>query len=185
VGERELAQPQIFTVGHSTHELDRFVSLLSAHGVELLVDVRKMPASRRMPHFSAAALSRSLPEAGIAYEHVGELGGFRRPVPGSRNGGWRVGMFQGYADYMQTPEFAAALDRVAGWARERPTAIMCAEAQWQRCHRRLVSDALLVCGFDVQHIRSDGRLEKHRLTPFAVVEGDRIEYPPEQAELGL
>ena len=185
MGEREVAQPQVFTVGHSTHELGRFVSLLAAHGIERLVDVRKMPASRRMPHFSADALSRTLPEAGIAYEHVGELGGFRRPVPGSPNGGWRVPAFQGYADYMQTPEFEAALGRAAGWARESPTAIMCAEAQWTRCHRRLVSDALLVRGFDVRHIRSDGRLEEHPLTPFAVVDGERIEYPPEQAQLDL
>src|SRR5690242_19903437 len=118
-----------------------------------------------MPHFSAEALSRSLPERGIAYEHEGDLGGFRKPVPGSPNGGWQVKAFQGYADYMETPEFQAGLDRVIAWAREGPTAIMCAEAQWTRCHRRLVSDALLVRGFEVCHIRSDGRLERHRLTP--------------------
>ena len=183
MGEREVAR--IFTVGHSTHELEKFLRLLSEHGVQRLADVRKMPASRRMPHFSADALSRSLPEVGIAYAHVGELGGFRRPLPGSQNAGWRVPMFQGYADYLQTPEFADALECVAARARESPTAIMCAEAQWQRCHRRLVSDALLVRGFGVRHIRSDGRLEEHRLTPFAVVDGERIAYPPEQAELEL
>jgi uncharacterized protein (DUF488 family) len=150
------------------------------------VDVRKMPASRRMPHFSAAALSDSLAEAGVAYEHVGDLGGFRKPAPGSPNGGWRVGAFQGYADYMQTPEFEAALERVMAWARGRPTAVMCAEAQWSRCHRRLVSDALVVRGFEVRHIGSDGRLERHELTSFAVVEeGDRIVYPREQGALEL
>jgi uncharacterized protein (DUF488 family) len=181
VGERELAR--IFTVGHSTHELGKFVSLLTAHGVEGLVDIRKMPGSKRMPWFAAEALGRSLPAAGIEYEHAPDLGGFRKPVRGSPNGGWRVAAFRGYADYMQTPEFAAALDRLMASARERPTAIMCAEAQWTRCHRRLVSDALLVHGFDVEHIRSDGRLERHSLTPFAVVDGTEITYPPQQASL--
>src|SRR5436190_4166672 len=144
-----------------------------------------MPASRRMPHFNGEALSRSLPEAGIAYEHVGAMGGFRKPVPGSQNGGWRVAAFQGYADYMDTAEFRGALDKLMAEARQQPTAIMCAEAQWHRCHRRLVSDALLVHGFEVCHIRSDGRLERHELTPFAIVDGDRLRYPPEQARLDL
>src|SRR3954454_12632118 len=177
VGERELAH--VFTVGHSTHDLGKFIGLLLGNGVERLVDVRKVPRSRRMPHFAAEALERSLPEAGTAYEHMGELGGFRKPAPGSPNGGWQVAAFQGYADHMQTPEFQTALERLMGWARERPTAIMCAEAQWHRCHRRLVSDALLVHGFEVRHIGSDGRVQRHELTPFAVVEGERIAYPPE------
>jgi uncharacterized protein (DUF488 family) len=181
VGETELAQ--VFTVGHSTHALADFHRLLERHGVERLVDVRRFPGSRRMPHFSGDALSRALSEAGIAYEHVAELGGFRKPVPGSPNGGWRVKAFQGYADYMEAPEFAAALARVTERARERRTAIMCAEAQWTRCHRRLVSDALLVRGFEVCHIGSGGRLERHALTPFAVVDGERIVYPPEQLQL--
>src|SRR4051812_29180973 len=107
VGEKDVAQ--VFTVGHSTHQLERLVDLLERHRVERLVDVRKMPASRRMPHFSKEALSDSLPAAGIAYEHVGELGGFRRPEPGSPNGGWRVPAFQAYADHMGTPEFEEAL----------------------------------------------------------------------------
>jgi uncharacterized protein (DUF488 family) len=183
VGERELAR--LFTVGHSTHELARFVSLLEQHGIQRLVDVRKFPGSRRMPHFSADALSGSLAEHEIAYEHLGALGGFRKPVPDSPNGGWQVKAFQGYADYMYTPEFQAALERLTAWARELPTAIMCAEAQWTRCHRRLISDALLVQGFEVLHIRSDGRVERHELTPFAVVDGERLTYPPQQAELEL
>jgi uncharacterized protein (DUF488 family) len=183
VGERELAH--VFTVGHSTHELGKFIGLLSEHGVERLVDVRKVPKSRRMPHFGGEALSRSLPEAGIAYEHMGELGGFRKPVPGSPNGGWQVPAFQGYADFMQTPEFDRALGRLMTWARERPTAIMCAEAQWHRCHRRLISDALVVRAFEVRHIWSDSRVQLHELTPFAVVEGERIAYPPEQVRLDV
>jgi len=181
VGETELAQ--VFTVGHSTRALEEFHRLLRANGVERLVDVRRFPGSRRMPHFSSEALERALGEKGIAYEHVEDLGGFRKPEPDSPNGGWEVKAFQGYADHMRTPEFAAALERVIVWARESPTAIMCAEAQWRRCHRRLVSDALLVRGFEVRHIGSDGRLEPHSITPFAVVQGERITYPPEQLEL--
>jgi uncharacterized protein (DUF488 family) len=183
VGERELARA--FTVGHSTHELARFVELLTGNGVRRLVDVRRFPGSRRMPHFSAESLARELPEAGIAYEHRAELGGFRKPVPDSPNGGWQVKAFQGYADHMETPEFLAALDELIAQARLAPTAVMCAEAQWTRCHRRLLSDALLVRGFEVCHIRSDGRLERHRLTPFAVVDGTRVVYPPEQVSLDL
>jgi uncharacterized protein (DUF488 family) len=181
VSEREVAQ--VFTVGHSTHELPDFLELLTRHGVRRLVDVRRFPGSRRMPHYSAESLSRALPEAGIAYEHRGELGGFRKPVPDSPNGGWQVAAFQGYADHMETPEFRAGLEAVIADAGSTPTVVMCAEAQWTRCHRRLISDALLVRGFEVCHIRSDGRLETHRLTPFAVVHGERLEYPPEQGRL--
>ena len=158
------------------------MELLDRHGIRLLVDVRKMPASRRMPHFSAESLRHSLP---VEYEHMGMLGGFRKPVPGSPNGGWRVAAFQGYADHMETREFRDALEHLMTRARQQPTAIMCAEAQWHRCHRRLLSDALLVRGFEVQHIRSDGGLERHELTPFAVVDGDRLTYPPEQGRLEL
>jgi uncharacterized protein (DUF488 family) len=183
VSDTEVART--FTVGHSTHEPARFVELLTQHGVRRLVDVRRFPGSRRMPHFSAESLSGALPEAGIAYEHRAELGGFRKPVAGSPNGGWRVKAFQGYADHMATAEFQAALAELIAEARRTPTAVMCAEAQWTRCHRRLLSDALLVRGFEVCHIRSDGRLEAHRLTPFAVVDGERIEYPPEQGSLDL
>jgi uncharacterized protein (DUF488 family) len=172
-------------VGHSTHELGRFVELLRGQGIELLADVRTVPKSRRMPWFWGDALATSLPEAGIAYEHFRDLGGFRRPQPGSPNGGWRVEAFQGYADNMESDSWRGTLDRLQALAAERRTAVMCAEAQWTRCHRRLISDALVVRGWEVLHIGSSGRLERHSLTPFAVVEGDRLRYPPEQTSLDL
>jgi uncharacterized protein (DUF488 family) len=153
--------------------------------MELLVDVRTVPKSRRMPHFWGEALARTLPEHEIAYEHLRDLGGFRRPRPDSPNKGWRVDMFRGYADNMESESFRTALARLERLAEAQRTAIMCAEAQWVRCHRRLTSDALVVRGWEVCHIRSDGRLERHELTSFAVVDGDRLTYPPEQSALNL
>jgi uncharacterized protein (DUF488 family) len=178
-------EDDIFTVGHSTHGLEEFVGLLRAHEIALLVDVRQYPRSRRVPHFNAEALEVSLPERGISYLHMRELGGRRRPAPASVNDGWENEQFRGYADYMGTAEFEAALARLEALARERPTAIMCAEAPWFRCHRRLVSDALLVHRWRVLHIGSDGRVAEHELTPFAVVADDRLTYPASQTSLGM
>jgi uncharacterized protein (DUF488 family) len=175
----------IFTVGHSTHSLDELVGLLYGAGVARLVDVRAVPRSRRHPHFARDQLERSLPERGLDYVHQRELGGFRRPRKGSPNGGWRVSAFQGYADYMETDEFRAALARLEAAARERPTAIMCAEGLWWQCHRRLISDALSVHGWRVCHIAPDGSLEDHRLTEFARVDGEQIVYPPPQGALDI
>jgi uncharacterized protein (DUF488 family) len=175
----------IFTVGHSTHSLDELVKLLRDAGVERLVDVRAFPKSRRHPHFAREQLEHSLPERGLDYAHQRELGGFRRPRKGSPNGGWRVGAFQGYADYMATEEFGTALARLEAAARERPTAIMCAEGLWWQCHRRLISDALTVAGWRVCHIGPDGSLEEHQLTEFARVKDGEIVYPPPQQSLDL
>jgi uncharacterized protein (DUF488 family) len=182
VSDSEIAA-RVWTIGHSTHELDAFVGLLRAHGIELLADVRTVPKSRRMPWFWGDALAVTLPEAGIAYEHFRDLGGFRRPRPASPNGGWRVEAFRGYADNMESESFRAALARLADLARGRRTATMCAEAQWTRCHRRLTSDALTVRGFEVLHIDARGRATRHSLTPFAVADGDHLTYPPEQTAL--
>jgi uncharacterized protein (DUF488 family) len=178
-------EDDIFTVGHSTHPLEEFVGLLRRHSVALLVDVRQYPRSRRVPQFNSEALELSLPERGIDYLHMRELGGRRRPVPGSVNDGWENEQFRGYADHMATPEFGAALSRLETLARERASSIMCAEAPWFRCHRRLVSDALLVRGWRVLHIGSDGRLSEHELTPFAVASGGRLTYPASQTSLGI
>ena len=149
------------------------------------MDVRRFPSSRRLPHFNGPELARSLGERRIDYLHMVELGGRRDPTPDSPNAGWRVGQFRGYADHMGTGEFAAALERLEGLARARPTAVMCAEAQWWRCHRRLLSDALLVAGLEVLHIDARGATTPHELTEFAVVEDGRIGYPPAQAELDV
>src|SRR3954454_8489805 len=179
------SEDDIFTVGHSTHSLDELVGLLRRHGVSALVDVRMYPRSRRMPHFNSDALSVSLPAEGISYLHVRELGGRRSPVPGSPNGGWREEQFQGYADHMATPEFAAGLERVEELARSTLAALMCAEGLWWRCHRRLTSDALLVRGWRVLHIAPDGATSEHELTPFAVVSDGRLTYPPEQTAFDI
>ena len=131
-----------------------------------------------MPYFAMAALERSLRERGIEYLHMPELGGLRKPRPDSINLGWRNAGFRGYADYMQTDEFWAAIDRLERLAGERRTAIMCAEAVPWRCHRSLISDALTVRGVDVRHITGMGEPSAHRLTSFARVHSDRITYPP-------
>lgn len=175
--------PTVFTVGHSTHERGTFVELLRRRSIELLADVRRHPGSRRMPWFNGPELARWLAAEGIAYEHFEALGGRRSPRPDSPNGGWRVGQFQGYADHMESEEFQAALARLESLAAERRVAIMCAEAQWARCHRRLTSDALLARGHQVQHIDSRGGMRAHELTEFAVAEDGRLTYPPLQHRL--
>jgi uncharacterized protein (DUF488 family) len=177
------ARPRIHTVGHSTHELARLLELLRVYGVGGLADVRAHPGSRRMPRFKRDALARELGGEGIVYRHLPELGGRRRPVPGGANQGWRIESFRGYADHMGSAEFELGLDRLQEMARGRPTAIMCAEGLWWRCHRRLVADALVVRGWEVVHIAPDGGEAAHELTPFAVPDGTRITYPPTQASL--
>jgi uncharacterized protein (DUF488 family) len=154
--------------------------------VTRLVDVRTVPRSRRNPQFEQDALRASLAARDIDYRHEPALGGFRRPQPGSVNGGWEQPAFRGYADHMPSPEFAEALGRLEALARERPTAIMCAEAQWWRCHRRLISDALLARGWKVLHLGLGPGPVPHELTPFAVVgPGGQLSYPPAQGELEL
>jgi len=170
---------KIYTIGHSTRSAAEFVALLEAHGVRKLVDVRTIPASRHNPQFNSDALTATLAAAGVAYAHMPSLGGLRRAKPDSINTGWRNASFRGYADYMQTPEFAAAIDGLIGIAGAQPTAIMCAEAVPWRCHRSLIADALLVRDVPAVEIISASRTTLHRLTPFAHVAGRKITYPPE------
>lgn len=179
------AQPALFTIGHSTRALTELLDLLGDARVERLVDVRSVPRSRHNPQFQGDALARSLPAAGIAYRHAAELGGFRRPQPGSPNTGWRHPSFRGYADYMTSAEFAAALEELQREARERPTCVMCAEAQWWRCHRRLIADALVVRGWRVTHLGLGRIPNDHELTSFAIVDGDTITYPPDRQEVAI
>jgi uncharacterized protein (DUF488 family) len=153
---------EIWTVGHSTHEVERFVRLLRRHAVEVVCDVRRYPGSRRHPQFNEAALRESLGDARVAYEPFGdELGGRRKPRAGGGPSPWRNAAFRGYAEYMETREFAAGLERLERLARERRAAVMCAEGEWRRCHRRLISDALASRGWRVIHIRPTGVLEEH------------------------
>src|SRR5919197_4148962 len=148
------AKRGLFTIGHSTHTADRFVALLRRHSVEVLCDVRRFPGSRRHPQFNADSLGTMLANAGISYEAFGEaLGGRRRSVRDSRNAGWRVAAFRAYADHMESEEFRAGLERLQELARRRRAALMCAEAEWRRCHRRLIADALVVRGWRAVHIR--------------------------------
>ena len=167
----------VFTVGHSTRSLDELVALLREHDIRLLADVRTSPGSRRLPHFSKAALTGLLQERGVAYAHLPELGGFRRPRPESPNQGWRNLSFRGYADYMASEPWRAGLERLLALAAEQNVAAMCAEAVPWRCHRSLIADGLLVRGVPVLHLLGPGQSQPHELTPFARVTGDRIIYP--------
>ena len=158
--------------------------MLRAQGVETLVDVRTVPRSRHNPQFGKEALAPALAQAGIAYLHLPALGGLRRPRPDSPNMGWRNASFRGYADYMGTPAFAAALEQLIALGARTRAAIMCAEAVPWRCHRSLIADALTARGIQVEHILNN-RLSPHKLTPFARVEGSQVSYPPEQSALDL
>ncbi len=170
--------PRILTIGHSTRPIAEFIDLLRAHAVATLIDVRTVPRSRHNPQFNGDALGSALAEAGIAYEPVPGLGGFRRADGGEANAGWRNASFRGYADYMQTREFAAELERLIERSRHGRIALMCAEAVPWRCHRSLIADALLVRGIPVAEIAGPTRLQPHVLTPFARVDGVIVTYPP-------
>lgn len=170
-------RPTLFTIGHSTHPIEEFIEMLKAHGVEHLVDVRTVPRSRHNPQFGQDELPASLEAAGISYRWAKDLGGLRRTEPDSVNMGWRNTSFRGYADYMQTQEFARAADALAEEAEQGGVVIMCAEAVPWRCHRSLVGDALLVRGVRVLDIMSKTEARPHTLTSFARVDGQEITYP--------
>jgi uncharacterized protein (DUF488 family) len=168
----------VFTIGHSTRSLDEFIELLKAHAVTQVADVRTVPKSRRHPHFAREAMSRTLPAHAVAYRHFGDLGGLRKPRPDSRNTAWQHDSFRGYADYMESAAFETALDQLINWSREEPTAAMCAEAVWWRCHRQLIADALVARGVEVRHIMSASSAPAHMLTDFARINADRrVTYP--------
>jgi len=168
---------RVFTIGHSTRPIREFVDLLIAHGVQRLIDVRKIPESRHNPQFGREQLFASLERAGIHYTHMPGLGGLRRPRKDSTNTGWRNASFRGYADYMQTPEFEESLNRCIELAKEEQVALMCAEAVPWRCHRSLIADALLARDIDVREIASTKEARPHVLTPWARVEGTKVSYP--------
>jgi uncharacterized protein (DUF488 family) len=167
----------VFTIGHSTRPIEEFIGLLHSNGVRQLIDIRTIPKSRRNPQFGTDSLAASLRTAGIGYTHLKGLGGLRHPQRDSINTGWRNASFRGYADYMQTPEFEAALDRAIDLAQRTSTVIMCAEALPWRCHRSLVADALVVRGIEVREIVGSSPPSDHKLTPFARVTGVHITYP--------
>ena len=172
-GERE----RIWTIGHSTRSIEEFIALLAQHGIRVLADVRLLPGSKRYPHFNNDALAESLGAHGIRYEHFRELGGRRRPRPDSRNAAWRNDAFRGYADYMETAEFAAGVARLLSLASTvGPTALMCAEAVWWRCHRGLVSDYLKARGVEVLHIMDTKKADPHPWTSAATLIDGQLSY---------
>lgn len=176
----------VYTIGHSTRTIDEFLAILREGGVTRIADVRAFPASKRHPQFTKASLAAALEDAGIDYHHMPALGGRRRAKKhgASRNGLWKVDAFRNYADYAETPAFAAALDELEGLAREQPTAFMCAEAVWWQCHRRLITDYMLVRGWTVVHLLGPGQRQEAALTPGAMPQGDRsIWYPAPQPGL--
>ena len=175
----------LLTVGHSTHPLDAFLALIAGAGVEVIADVRRHPGSRRHPHFGSEALADALRAAGLGYEHLPELGGRRSVVPGSPNDGWEVAAFRGYADHLRTPEFAAGRARLAKLASARRTAVMCAEAQPWRCHRRLIADVFAFDGWRVRHLMPAGRLDDHVPPPFAIRADDGLPLYPASPQRAL
>jgi uncharacterized protein (DUF488 family) len=170
-----------FTIGHSTRPIEDFVALLTAHEISRLVDVRTVPRSRTNPQFNKDTLPASLKKAKIVYAHVAELGGLRKPKPNSQNAAWRNLSFRGYADHMQTEEFARGLDKLFKWMKKDRIALMCAEAVPWRCHRSLIADALTVSGVRVEEIVSAKKTQVHKMTPFAKVDGTTVTYPEELA----
>ena len=172
----------VMTIGHSTRTIDEFIALLQAHAASQVVDVRTIPRSRHNPQFNKDSLRGSLKKVGLGYVHVPGLGGLRHAKHDSINMGWRNASFRGYADYMQTPEFAQALEELIKLAKQQQIVIMCAEAVPWRCHRSLIADALLVRGIRAEDITSPTRRTLHSLTPFARVRGTTITYPAEASK---
>jgi len=171
---------RIWTIGHSTRKIDDFIALLKENGIKLLADVRMYPGSKRYPQFGREALAKSLSEAGIRYEHFLELGGRRKAKPDSKNTAWRNEMFRGYADYIETNDFEKGIARLVDLAEKSgPTAIMCAEAVWWRCHRSLISDYLKVRGVEMLHILDHNKVEPHPFTSAAKIVNGESSYGEE------
>ena len=177
--------PEILSIGHSTRTSEDFVARLGEASVELLVDVRRYPGSRRVPWTHAGELGALLAEKSIGYVHLAALGGRRRPAKPSANGGWTNSQFQGYADHLTSAEFAGGLAVLETEARRRRAAVMCAEAQWWRCHRRILADVLVARGWRVLHLDLRGGSKEHELTPFAVVSDFQVAYPASDVRTGV
>ena len=175
----------LWTVGHSTRTAEEFLDLLRAHRIEAIADVRRFPGSRRHPHFGRDQLEPFLESHGVHYAWMPDLGGRRSPAKDSHNTGWRVAAFRGYADYMETPDFESAMQVLLDLARSKRTAVMCAEALWWQCHRRLISDWLVARGHAVMHIESVAKEAPHRLiAPAKLIDGE-LSYAAEQTDLGV
>jgi len=171
----------VYTIGHSDRPLPSFLRLLKAHGIELLVDVRRFPGSRKHPQYNREALAATLAEAGIGYAFLGDTLGGRRaatmPEPESPNRGLTHPSFRNYADHMRTPEFRGGVEELLKLAADRRACVMCSEGWWVKCHRRLLADALVARGVEVRHIASGVRADPHTVDPAAVVTGETVSYP--------
>ncbi len=174
---------QLFTVGHSTHSLEEFLALLTRHGIEVLADIRRFPGSRKFPHFNRENLETSLSQAGIGYQWIELLGGRRPKTTGETllNLGLRNASFRNYADYMASEEFRTGIQQLIALGEQRPTAYMCSESVFWRCHRRLVSDYLLSRNITVQHIMPSGELRPHTLTSGAKIAAGQVTYPEQNS----
>lgn len=179
------APATLWTIGHSTHPIEEFVAMLLGHNIEVLADVRRFPASRKFPHFNADTMTEVLQANGIEYMPFLELGGRRKARPDTHNTAWRSEAFRGYADYMETPEFAACAARLMETARERRTAIMCSEAVWWRCHRGLVSDYAKARGWQVLHIMTPTKADPHPFTSAASIVDGKLSYEATGEQLTL
>jgi uncharacterized protein (DUF488 family) len=171
-----MSEKIIWTIGHSTHSLPEFLGMLQSFGIELLVDIRNYPGSKRFSHFNKEALEKSLPEKHIDYLHLKALGGRRKPKPDSKNTAWRVPAFKGYADYMESDAFKAAVEELEHLAEKQKTAYMCSEAVWWSCHRALVSDYLKANGWTVIHIMSVIKSMEHPYTKAASIRDGKLSY---------
>ncbi|MFO0952772.1 MAG: DUF488 domain-containing protein [Isosphaeraceae bacterium] len=176
-----VAPPRVvWTVGHSNRTIEEFLKLLAGSSIELVADVRKTPSSKKFPHFNASALAEALAEAGVQYRHYPELGGRRgKRAPDSPNTGWRIEAFNAFADHLESPEGETAVADLSARAEVSRTAYMCSEAVPWQCHRRLLSDALVVRGLQVFDIMSPGKVVPHKMTPFLRVQEGRLTYPAE------
>lgn len=166
----------LWTVGHSTHPIEEFIDMLSAHGVTCIADVRRFPGSRNFPQFNPVALEQSLAAAGTGFTPMPSLGGRRKALPDSPHAAWRNEAFRGYADYMDTPEFASAAESLAEVARDDRVAVMCSEAVWWRCHRSMIADYFKAHGWTVLHIMGQGDAKEHPYTPVARIVGGELTY---------
>lgn len=173
---KSLNNPVIYTIGHSTHALEDFIRMLQSFNIKTLVDIRRFPGSRKYPQFNKENLAAVLQDVDISYIHLENLGGRRNVHKDSRNNRWRNKSFQGYADYMETKEFDEGVNQLESIAVKQPTAFMCSEALWWRCHRSMVSDYLKAKGWEVLHITGPGKVEEHPYTSPARVEGEKVFY---------
>jgi len=177
---------ELFTIGHSTHPIEKFLALLNEHEIRAIADVRRFPGSRKHPQFNQAEFAAALSAAGIEYHWLQALGGRRGKTQGASdlNRGWRNDSFRNYADYMQTPDFRAGIAELLALAEQNRTATMCSEGLFWRCHRRLVSDYLLAQAHTVWNIMPDGKLQPHGLTAGAVINAGSVSYPAPDADQG-